>query len=92
MLPYNGYWKDLGAWESLSEHIYISIRGKNIISSDSKNTHVINEMNIPITVMELSNTIVAASLGGILFADKSSSSRIKNVIKDLNYRPMFEER
>ncbi|PGU00842.1 mannose-1-phosphate guanylyltransferase [Bacillus cereus] len=92
MLPYNGYWRDLGTWESLTEQLESSCIGTKIISSNCKTTHVINELGIPITVMGLSNTIVAVSPDGILVAEKSSNSKIKDVIKDFYCRPMFEER
>ena len=89
---YDGPWKDLGTWNTLTEEIETPLIGKGIITEDSINTHVINELDIPITLMGLSNVIVAASPDGILVADKASSPMIKEVMKHSDQRPMYEER
>ena len=91
-LPYSGEWKDLGTWNTLTEEIDSSIIGKGIIAGDSSGTHVINELDIPITLLGLSNVVVAASPDGILVSDKSASPMIKEVMKHSDQRPMYEER
>ncbi|WP_438349497.1 sugar phosphate nucleotidyltransferase [Paenibacillus sp. FA6] len=91
-LPYAGEWKDLGTWNTLTEEIETSLIGKGIIAGDSHNTHVINELDIPITLINLSNVVVAASPDGILVSDKASSPMIKEVMKHSDQRPMYEER
>lgn len=91
-LPYDGSWKDLGTWNTLTEEMATPLIGKGIISEDSENTHLINELDIPITVLGLSNVVVAASPDGILVTDKSSSPRIKELVSEFDQRPMFEER
>lgn len=91
-LPYNGYWKDLGTWNTLTEEMATSQVGKGVISSDSTNTHLINELDIPITVLGIKDIVVAASPDGILVSDKASSPKIKDLIKDFNQPPMYEER
>jgi mannose-1-phosphate guanylyltransferase len=90
MLPYDGYWKDLGTWNTLTEEMAVSQIGKSVLSEDSHNTHVINEMHIPVTVLGLSNIIVAASPDGILVSDKAASTRLKELIL-FEQRPMYEE-
>jgi mannose-1-phosphate guanylyltransferase len=92
VLPYNGYWKDLGTWNTLTEEIPNQVVGNGIISEDSVNTHIINELDIPVTVLGLSNTIVAVSPDGILVSEKSASPKIKDLIKNIDQRPMYEER
>ncbi|UUZ93057.1 mannose-1-phosphate guanylyltransferase [Paenibacillus sp. P25] len=91
-IPYDGYWKDLGTWNTLTEEVESSIIGHGTISPDSMNTHLINELDIPVAVLGLSNVIVSTSPDGILVADKSASPRVKDLIKPLEQRPMFEER
>ncbi|MGN8844468.1 sugar phosphate nucleotidyltransferase [Niallia sp. HCP3S3_B10] len=91
-LPYNGYWKDLGTWNTLTEEMITNQVGKGIISEDSINTHLINELDIPITVLGVKDVIVAASPDGILVSDKASSPKIKDFIKDFDQPPMYEER
>ncbi|MBP1950565.1 sugar phosphate nucleotidyltransferase [Virgibacillus litoralis] len=91
-LPYNGSWKDLGTWNTLTEEMATKQIGKGVISEDSKNTHLVNELDIPVTVLDVSDVVVAASPDGILVTDKISSPKIKEIIKGFNQPPMYEER
>ena len=91
-LPYEGYWKDLGTWNTLTEEMVSSKIGKGVISKDSTNTHLINELDIPITILGVKDLVVAASPDGILISDKASSPKIKELIKDFDNPPMYEER
>ncbi|KML28314.1 sugar phosphate nucleotidyltransferase [Priestia aryabhattai] len=91
-LPYDGYWKDLGTWNTLTEEMATNQIGKGVISKDSKNVHLINELDIPVTVLGASNLVVAASPDGILVSDRESSPRIKELVGDFDNRPMYEER
>lgn len=92
VLPYNGNWKDLGTWNTLTEEMDTNQIGKGVISIDSANTHLINELDIPVTVLGITDAVVAASPDGILVTDKVASPRIKEVLKDFEQRPMYEER
>ena len=92
VLPYDGYWKDLGTWNTLTEEMDSALIGNGIVSSDCDRTHVINELGIPVTVLGVSNIVVAVSPDGILVADKEASPRIKEVMKHNEQRPMYEER
>lgn len=91
-LPYRGLWRDLGTWDALTEEIHTPLIGKGTLTDDSNNTHVINELDIPITVIGAPNLIVAASPDGILVSEKSASMRIKEVLQFGDQRPMYEER
>ncbi|MDR3599036.1 MAG: sugar phosphate nucleotidyltransferase [Desulfosporosinus sp.] len=91
-LRYEGDWKDLGTWSSLTEEISTPIIGKGLISEECRGTHLINELDIPIIVLGLSNIIVAASPDGILVADKNASPRVKELLQGSMQRPMYEER
>ncbi|WP_040207171.1 sugar phosphate nucleotidyltransferase [Neobacillus jeddahensis] len=90
-LPYEGYWKDLGTWNTLTEEMATSQIGKGVLS-DSVNTHLINELDIPVTVLGLKDIVVAASPDGILVSDKASSPKIKELIGGFEQPPMYEER
>jgi mannose-1-phosphate guanylyltransferase len=91
VVPYAGYWKDLGTWNTLTEEMKQLQIGKGTLSPDCVNTHLINETDIPVTVIGLCDVVVAVSPDGILVADKSASTRIKDYI-DYGQGPMFEER
>lgn len=92
VVPYDGEWKDLGTWNTLTEVMDAFPIGDVKMSRDCVNTHVVNELEIPIVVMGARDMVVAASPDGILVADKVQSSFIKKYVEDLNVRPMFEER
>jgi len=92
VLPYDGYWKDLGTWNTLTEEMATSQIGKGVISEDSTNIHLINELDIPVTVLGASNLVVASSPDGILVSDKEASPRIKELVGEFDNRPMYEER
>lgn len=66
--------------------------GKGSISSDCKNAHVINELDVPVSVLGVSNIVVAVSPDGILVADKEASPRVKEIALQFENRPMYEER
>jgi mannose-1-phosphate guanylyltransferase len=90
--PYDGEWRDLGTWNTLTEEMSQKVLGRGIVSEDSLNTHLVNELDIPVTVIGLSNVIVATSPDGILVSDKAASPRIKEVLNGVDNRPMYEER
>ncbi|MFD3448188.1 sugar phosphate nucleotidyltransferase [Microbacteriaceae bacterium 4G12] len=92
VIPYNGYWKDLGTWNTLTEEMQANIIGRGSMSEDCIDTHIINELDIPVVVVGTSNMVIATSPDGILVSDKKRSHHIKEMIKDFEQRPMFEER
>ncbi|HHT7227507.1 sugar phosphate nucleotidyltransferase [Bacillus thuringiensis] len=91
-LPYNGSWKDLGTWNTLTEEMGTNILGKGNMGDECKQNHIINELDIPVSVLGLSNIIVAASPDGILVSEKEASPRVKELVGDWDQRPMYEER
>lgn len=92
MVEYDGVWKDLGTWNTLTEVMEDASIGKVIMSDTCENTHVINELDIPIAVLGAKNLVVAASPDGILVSDKHQSSYLKPLVDSISQRPMFEER
>ncbi|GMK48356.1 mannose-1-phosphate guanylyltransferase [Paenibacillus glycanilyticus] len=91
VIPYEGYWKDLGTWNTLTEEMGRNQIGRGTISEDCINTHLVNELEIPVTILGVSNVVVAVSPDGILVSDKSASPRIKDFI-NYDQGPMFEEK
>jgi len=92
-LTYDGYWKDLGTWNTLTEEMSQQVIGNGGMSADCNNTHIINELDLPVKVLGISNAVISVSADGILVTDKSSSSRMKDMLHEgLFSRPMYEER
>ncbi|MFD2370803.1 sugar phosphate nucleotidyltransferase [Brevibacillus sp. GCM10020057] len=92
VLPYEGSWSDLGTWNTLTDQMKDCQIGKGLVDASSPSTHLVNELDIPVVVMGLSNAIVAASPDGILISEKSVSHHVKELVKDIATRPKFEER
>lgn len=86
VVEYYGKWKDLGTWNTLTEELSHQEFG-NVLTDDScKNTHVINELNIPILYLGTNDLIIVASKDGILIADKNKTENIKPFAEQLNGR------
>lgn len=92
VIPFNGFWKDLGTWNTITEEIPGNLVGRGFLGGDCPNTHVINELDIPVVVIGVSDLVVATSPDGILVSDKAQSHLVKKFATDLELRPMFEER
>ncbi|MHA6481268.1 sugar phosphate nucleotidyltransferase [Paenibacillus sp. strain BS8-2] len=92
-LTYDGFWKDLGTWNTLTEEMSQQVIGNGGMSDDCRNTHIVNELDLPVKVLGISNAVVAVSADGILVTDKPSSSKMKDMLHEgLFSRPMYEER
>ncbi|MFB5085885.1 sugar phosphate nucleotidyltransferase [Psychrobacillus sp. PGGUH221] len=92
-LTYDNYWKDLGTWNTLTEEMSQQVIGNGGLSDDSMNTHIINELELPVKVLGITNAVIAVSADGILVTDKPASSRMKDMLHEgLFSRPMYEER
>jgi mannose-1-phosphate guanylyltransferase len=77
VLRFHGVWKDLGTWNTLTEAMDEKIIGNAKEDDTCENTHIINDLDIPILVMGLKDAVVSASPDGILVSDKHQSSYIK---------------
>ena len=92
VIPFSGGWKDLGTWNTLTDELRDRTIGNVILDKESKNTHVINELELPIMCIGAQNLVIAASCDGILISEKSKSEDIKAYADRLQRRPMYEER
>lgn len=92
VMRYNGEWRDLGTWNTLTEVMQDSAVGNVIMGSNCQDVHVINELNIPVLCMGLENTVVSISPDGILVSDKMQSSYIKPFVEHIDQKIMFAEK
>jgi mannose-1-phosphate guanylyltransferase len=91
VVAYDGEWKDLGTWNTLTDELHDHAIG-NVILDASENTHVINELELPIMCIGAKDMVVAASCDGILISEKAKCENIKSYADQLTRRPMYEER
>lgn len=89
---YEGGWKDLGTWNTLTEEIGDRLIGKGAIGEGCANTHVVNELDIPVYAIGVENAVIAVSPDGVLVSGKAMSAKVKDMPKHLAQRPRFEER
>lgn len=93
VVPYEGTWKDLGTWNTLSEEMADDCAGRVARDEACENTHVINETGLPMVVSGIKDAVVVATPDGILVSDKSASANIKPLVaKIAETRPMHESR
>lgn len=92
VMRFSGQWSDLGTWNTLTEVMSEAIIGKAILNDKCSNVHVINELNIPVVCMGLSDVVVSVSPEGILVADKEQSSQIKPYVDQIDQQIMFAEK
>jgi mannose-1-phosphate guanylyltransferase len=92
VMRYEGKWKDLGTWETLTEEMEGHLFGNALVDDQCLDTHVINELQIPIVVMGIKNSVIAASSDGIIVAEKGETYKLKDFMSNINGRPMYEER
>lgn len=92
VMRFNGQWKDLGTWNTLSESMNDNVVGEGILNDTCDNVHVVNELDLPILAMGLHDVIISASPDGILVSDKEQSSYIKPYVEKIDQQIMFAEK
>lgn len=91
VIRFHGEWKDLGTWNTLPDAMSEATSG-NSTAVECENTHIINELSIPLIAMGIDDAVIVATPDGILVADKDTSSRLKNYAAEVAMRPMYEKR
>ena len=89
---FDGQWKDLGTWNTLTEAMEEPVIGKGILNDSCSDVNIINEMDVPILAMGLHNVVISASPEGILVSDKEQSSYIKPSVDGIQQQVMFAEK
>lgn len=92
VLKYEHTWMDLGSWQTVTLEMKNKVEGNVITDDKCTNTHVINDLELPLVAMGIEDSIIVASCDGILVAKKDVTSRLKEIISDINYRPMYERK
>ena len=80
VVRFAGSWKDLGTWNTLTEAMDEQESG-NAITDDCENTHIVNELNIPIVALGIKDAVIVATPDGILVSTKSASEKIKDYVE-----------
>ncbi|MBR5595792.1 MAG: cupin domain-containing protein [Lachnospiraceae bacterium] len=91
-VKFDGFWKDLGTWDAMAEQMNTDTKGNVVMDHTCMDTQVVNELEIPVTVMGAKNMVVVASRDGILVADKNEAAKVKEITKKIDYKSKYEER
>ena len=62
------------------------------MDNSCNNTHILNEVDVPIIAMGMNNVVISASPDGILVSDKTISGNIKKYVDELDRRVMYAEK
>lgn len=89
VMRFGGSWKDLGTWDTLTQAMKEPVQG-NAVMAGCTDTHIINELQIPLVALGVSGVVVAATPDGILVIDKKESDKLKEYV--VSQRPMCEKR
>jgi len=81
VMRFSGEWKDLGTWNTLTEAMSDELSG-NAIAKDCSNTHIINELQIPLIAIGVDDLAIVATSDGILVTAKKSSDKLKDFVSD----------
>ena len=92
VMRFNGQWKALGTWNTLTEAMEENAIGDVRMNEKCSNVHVINELGVPILAMGLKDMVISASPDGILVSDKEQSSYIKPYVDEIDRQIMFAEK
>ena len=92
VLKFSGEWRDIGTWNTLTDSMPDLSIGDSVMNEECNNVHIINELDVPIVAMGLSDVIISASHEGILVSDKEQSSYIKPIVDKIEQRVMFAEK
>lgn len=92
VMRYEGTWKDLGTWNTLTEAMSEPVIGEGMMDESCEGVHIINELDIPILAMGLKDVIIGASAEGILVSEREKSSAIKQYVEQMDRPIMFAEK
>ena len=92
VVPFFGKWTDIGTWRTLADEMQVNALG-SVISEQTRNTFIVNELNIPLIALGTKDLVIAASHDGILVSDLIDSSKLKPLVDKIeNSAPKYEER
>jgi mannose-1-phosphate guanylyltransferase len=92
VMRYEGTWKDLGTWNTLTEAMSEPVVGEGMMDESCEDVFIVNELDIPILAMGLKDLIISASAEGILVSEREKSSSIKHYVEQLDKPIMFAEK
>jgi mannose-1-phosphate guanylyltransferase len=75
---FRGVWKDIGTWDSLTEVLAENTIGPASLDAGCSNVSVVNQLDIPLLGMGLTDIVICVAPDGVLVADKKTSVQLKD--------------
>ncbi|QQZ59339.1 mannose-1-phosphate guanylyltransferase [Paenibacillus sonchi] len=91
VLRHEGEWRDLGSWDAMTARLTDPVIGEGGIWGSSRDTHIVNDLGIPLHVIGVSGIIAAGSPEGILIAGKGEANAIKDILQQAAEEPRYGE-
>lgn len=92
VMRYEGCWKDVGTWNTLSEVMEENCIGTAVQDPACENVHIVNNLDIPVLCMGLKDAVISAGPDGILVSDKERSSYIKPYVDQFDQQAAYAEK
>ncbi len=92
VVKYSGKWRDIGSWSMFTKTMEDDVVGKVIKDKTCCNTHIINDLDIPILCLGLKDITIAASPDGMLVSAKSRTDSIKEYVENIDQGIMYAEK
>ncbi|UQZ36167.1 mannose-1-phosphate guanylyltransferase [Paenibacillus sp. PK3_47] len=80
VLRHEGEWRDLGSWDTLTARLQQTVTGPGGIWGNSGNTHIVNDLKLPMIVIGVPDIVAVGSPDGILIAGKQEANAIKDIV------------
>lgn len=90
VVRYTGAWRDIGTWGAFTEIMDEPVQGNVITDETCRNVSVINEMDVPVMIMGMENTIITATKNGILVAAVDKTDNIRNCLEEVHRRKICD--
>ena len=91
VVQYNGQWKDIGTWNMSTEVMKSNVVGEGTLEK-CENTHIVNELDVPVIGVGLDNVVISVGPDGILVSNKDLSEGIKKIVDNKTNVIMFAEK
>lgn len=92
VMRYCGDWKDVGTWNMMADVIPDATKGNVTLDDTCANTHVVNELDIPVLCMGCKDMVIAVSGDGILVSDKERSDYMKPLVEEISTDVRYAEK
>lgn len=92
VMRYAGTWRDVGTWNMMAEVMDEPTKGSVVMDETCSNTHVVNELDLPVLCMGCRDMVIAVSGDGILVADKERSGAMKPYVDKIDRDARYAEK